>query len=93
MKHLKHINEGDNFIGSGFSSQKIESSQKVTVYCRVESDNADGYINNLWFMSEGEAWDVTEDNPNPSRASRLVIEVETFVGSNVHNAALKNRSV
>ena len=56
--------------------------EKVIVYCQAY-DAGDGYVGDCWYLTEDEAWDVEEGEPN-------VMKVETYVGSNAHKAALKN---
>lgn len=72
MKHLNKFNEN-------------HESNKVVVYCRAY-DAGDGYVGDRWFMTEEEAWDIEEGEPN-------VMRVETYIGSNAHNAALKNERI
>ena len=88
MKHLNKFNE--NIFGSREGelyerppSEMFKKLEKVTVYCRAY-DAGDGYVGDRWFMTEEEAWDVEEGEPN-------VIRVETYVGSNVYKAA-KNKT-
>lgn len=59
--------------------------EKTVVYCRAY-EAGDSYVGDKWFMTEEEAWDVKEGEPN-------VMRVETYIGSNAHNAALKNERI
>lgn len=86
-KPFKDIIRNDEFFNDEEdkkSNESLESPiEKVVVYCRAY-DAGDGYVGDRWYMTEEEAWDVEEGEPN-------VIRVETYVGSNVYKAA-KNRT-